>query len=225
MDYQHLVLWDAKQLELVGAYRLACAQDIIEKHGRKGLYTDSLFNYSDDMAPYFEKGIELGRSFVQPKYWGRKSLDYLWFGIGAFVNRYPQYRYLFGAVSVSNALPEQAKSLLVHYYQHYYGAEQLLAIPNNEFRHTEQQKEQCAQLFMGNDIKEDFVELKHVLANIGAQVPTLFKQYTELCEPGGVQFLSFSIDPEFNNCIDGLVLVDLDKVKPSKAKRYLGQSR
>ena len=82
-----------------------------------------------------------------------------------------------------------------------------------------------AQLFSGNDIKEDFVELKHVLANIGAQVPTLFKQYTELCEPGGVQFLSFSIDPEFNNCIDGLVLVDLDKVKASKAKRYLGQTR
>jgi|TARA_Y100000034_G_C6885803_1_gene406722 putative hemolysin len=225
MDYQHLVLWDAKQLELVGAYRLACAQDVIQKHGRKGLYTDSLFSYSDDMTPYFEKGIELGRSFVQPKYWGRKSLDYLWFGIGAFVNRYPQYRYLFGAVSVSNALPEQAKSLLVHYYQHYYGAKQVLAIPNNEYRHTESQKEQCAQLFAGDDIKEDFVELKHVLANIGAQVPTLFKQYTELCEPGGVQFLSFSIDPEFNNCIDGLVLVDLDKVKASKAKRYLGQPR
>ena len=101
----------------------------------------------------------------------------------------------------------------------------MLAIPNNEYRHTESQKEQCAQLFAGDDIKEDFVELKHVLANIGAQVPTLFKQYTELCEPGGVQFLSFSIDPEFNNCIDGLVLVDLDKVKATKAKRYLGQTR
>jgi putative hemolysin len=41
MDYQHLVLWDPTQLELVGAYRLACAQDIIKKHGREGLYTDS----------------------------------------------------------------------------------------------------------------------------------------------------------------------------------------
>ncbi|WP_404340678.1 GNAT family N-acyltransferase [Pseudoalteromonas mariniglutinosa] len=223
MDYQHLVLWDATQLELVGAYRLAAAQELITQHGRKGLYTDSLFNYSQSMTPYFEQGIELGRSFVQPKYWGRKSLDYLWFGIGAFINRYPQYRYLFGAVSVSNALPEQAKALLVHYYQHYYGSEQQLATPNNEFRLTELQHEQCQQLFSGNDIKADFVELKHVLANIGAQVPTLFKQYTELCEAGGVKFLSFSIDPDFNNCIDGLVLVDLEKVKESKAKRYLGK--
>ena len=223
MDYQHLLLWDGAQLELVGAYRLACAQEIINKHGRKGLYTDSLFSYSDDMKHYFAAGIELGRSFVQPKYWGRKSLDYLWYGIGAFIQNYPQYRYLYGAVSVSNALPEQAKALLVHYYQHYYGTAQKLATPNNEFKLTEQQFKQCQNLFCGDDVKEDFVELKHILANMGAQVPTLFKQYTELCEPGGVQFLSFSVDPEFNNCIDGLVLVDLEKVKASKAKRYLGK--
>lgn len=225
MDYQHLVLWDGAQLELVGAYRLACAQEIINKHGRKGLYTDSLFSYSDDMKPYFAAGIELGRSFVQPKYWGRKSLDYLWYGIGAFIQNYPQYRYLYGAVSVSNALPEQAKAMLVHYYQHYYGTQQKLATPNNEFKLTEQQFKQCQNLFCGDDVKEDFVELKHVLANMGAQVPTLFKQYTELCEPGGVQFLSFSVDPDFNNCIDGLVLVDLEKVKESKAKRYLGKEQ
>ncbi len=222
MDYQHLVLWDPTQLELVGAYRLACAKEIIEKHGQEGLYTDSLFSYTQAMKPYLEQGIELGRSFVQPKYWGRKSLDYLWYGIGAFIKNYPQYRYLFGAVSVSNALPEQAKAMLVHYYQHYYKSEQHLATPNNEFKLSEQQLTQCETVFSGNDVKEDFVELKHVLANMGAQVPTLFKQYTELCKPGGVKFLSFSIDPDFNNCIDGLVLVDLQNVKENKAKRYLG---
>ena len=221
MDYQHLVLWDPMQLELVGAYRLACAQQIIQKHGREGLYTDSLFSYTDAMTPYLHQGIELGRSFVQPKYWGRKSLDYLWYGIGAFIKSYPQYRYLFGAVSVSNALPEQAKAMLVYYYQHYYKSSIELATPNNELKLTEQQLTQCNILFNGNDVKEDFVELKHVLANMGAQVPTLFKQYTELCNPGGVQFLSFSIDPDFNNCIDGLVLVDLKSVKENKAKRYL----
>ncbi|MGO2076418.1 MAG: GNAT family N-acyltransferase, partial [Pseudoalteromonas sp.] len=201
MDYQHLVLWDAKQLELVGAYRLACAQQVIDKNGREGLYTDSLFSYSEKMQPYFKAGIELGRSFVQPKYWGRKSLDYLWYGIGAFVSTYPQYRYLYGAVSLSNALPEQAKALLVYYYQLYYGNTASIATPNNEFKLTEQQLSQCQNLFKGNDIKEDFVELKHVLANMGAQVPTLINQYTEIFSPRGVQFLSFSVDPDFNNCI------------------------
>ncbi|MBQ4833079.1 lysophospholipid acyltransferase family protein [Pseudoalteromonas sp. MMG010] len=221
MDYQHLVLWDPTQLELVGAYRLACAQEIINKHGREGLYTDSLFSYTHKMDPYFNQGIELGRSFVQPQYWGRKSLDYLWYGIGAFIKNYPQYRYLFGAVSVSNTMPNQAKALLVYYYQHYYRAKQTLATPNNEFKLPPKESTLCTSTFLGNNLKEDFVELKHVLANMNAQVPTLFKQYTELCKPGGVEFLSFSIDPEFNNCIDGLVLVDLHRVKDNKAKRYL----
>ncbi len=32
-------------------------------------------------------GIELGRSFIQPRYWGRRGLDYLWSGIGAYLAR------------------------------------------------------------------------------------------------------------------------------------------
>ncbi len=222
MHYIHLLLWDANQLELVGAYRFASSAKVLELYGKEGLYTDTLFQYSDNMAPYFKEGLELGRSFVQPKYWGRKSLDYLWYGIGAFIKRYPEHRYLFGAVSLSNALPEDAKALLVHYYQHYYGNQNALAKPNHEFKLTPLQLEYCKQVFAGDDMKEDFAELKYILGNMGAQVPTLFKQYTELCEPNGVSFLSFSIDPEFNNCIDGLVLVDLQGIKANKAKRYLG---
>ncbi|WP_105190154.1 GNAT family N-acyltransferase [Pseudoalteromonas sp. T1lg48] len=221
MDYHHLLLWDPKQLELVGAYRLACADEIIAKQGRQGLYTDSLFYYEPGMEEYFQQGIELGRSFVQPKYWGRKSLDYLWFGIGAFVSRYPKYRYLFGAVSLSNALPENAKELLVYHYQHYYGQKQQLATPKHEFKHHDDSLAQAHSVFCGDDVKADFTELKHILANMGAQVPTLFKQYTELCQEDGVSFLSFSVDPDFNNCIDGLVLVDMAKLKEKKAQRYL----
>lgn len=221
MDYHHLVLWDPEKLELVGAYRLASAKEIIEKHGRSGLYTDSLFNYHKDMQTYFNQGIELGRSFVQPKYWGRKSLDYLWYGIGAFINNYPQYRYLFGPVSLSNALPQKAKEMLVYYYQHYYANSTTLATPKHEFKISNDAQQQYQNLFKLDDKKEDFSELKHILANMGAQVPTLFKQYTELCEAGGVSFLSFSVDPDFNNCIDGLVLVDMQKLKEKKAARYL----
>jgi hypothetical protein len=42
-----------------------------------------------------------------------------------------------------------------------------------------------------------------------------------LCEPGGVQFIDFGTDPAFNNCIDGLVLVDLSRLKPARFQRYI----
>ncbi len=73
------------------------------------------------------------------------------------------------------------------------------------------------------DVKADFQELKHQLSLFNLTVPTLYKQYTELCEAGGVQFLAFGVDPQFADCVDGLILVDLEKVKVSKRRRYIGE--
>ena len=56
---------------------------------------------------------------------------------------------------------------------------------------------------------------------MGYSVPTLFKQYSDLCEDGGVRYLSFSVDPDFNYCIDGLVFVDLARMKDKKHARYM----
>jgi len=60
-----------------------------------------------------------------------------------------------------------------------------------------------------------------LLANMGVSIPTLYKQYSELCEPGGVKFLAFGTDPDFADCIDGLVLVDINQIKVNKRARYL----
>jgi hypothetical protein len=52
-------------------------------------------------------------------------------------------------------------------------------------------------------------------------LPTLYKQYAEICEGGGVSFSAFNIDPDFQNCIDGLVIVDIAKLKARKKARYM----
>jgi putative hemolysin len=218
-DYFHLILWDEMELEIVGAYRFGDAKALIEKRGYQGLYSDSLFNYDyKAMQPYFEKGLELGRSFVQPQYWGKRSLDYLWYGIGAFLKHHPEYRYTFGPVSLSNRLPDPAKDLLIAFYQLYFGSHTKLAQPKNPYVLPEN----LATGFNGEDYKKDFTLLKHQLSNMGVSVPTLFKQYTEICEPDGVQFLSFSVDPDFNDCIDGLILGDMTRLKDKKKQRYMG---
>jgi hypothetical protein len=60
---------------------------------------------------------------------------------------------------------------------------------------------------------------------MGVSIPVLYKQYAELCEPGGTRFLAFNVDPAFSNCIDALVLVDLQLLKGAKRERYLGAGR
>lgn len=214
-DYYHLILWDNDDLEIAGAYRIGDAKRIIQKRGVKGLYSASLFDYDESMAPYFEHGLELGRSFVQPRYWGKRSLDYLWYGIGAFLQHHPDYRYLFGPVSLSNSYPDVAKNLIVQFYQEYFPAQQPLAKSKRPFQATPDSP------FEGLDYKQDFMALKHKLANVGVSIPTLYKQYSETYESGGVQFVDFNIDPDFNDCIDGLIVGDVQKMTAKKRKRYL----
>ena len=57
---------------------------------------------------------------------------------------------------------------------------------------------------------------------MGCTMPPLYKQYSELGEPGGVQFIEFGCDPDFNNCVEGLVLVDLTRLKANRYERYIG---
>ncbi len=216
-DYDHIVLWDDEALELVGAYRLRRTGG--EGNAIAQCYSSKLFDYGEAARPYLEQGVELGRSFVQPRYWGRRSLDLLWYGIGAYLKSFPEVRYLFGPVSISNRLPVAARDLLVSFYRHFFPADGRWA--HARLPHKLQQPE-LAQRWVGKSYAEAFIELKAELAAQDVSVPTLYKQYSELCEAGGVQFVDFNIDPDFADCIDGLVLVDLDKLKENKRRRYLG---
>ena len=221
--YQHLILWDEDDLEIAGSYRFVDAGKVVAERGVRGLYTGSLFKLEAHRSTFLENGLELGRSFVQPRYWGKRSLDYLWYGIGAYLVKNPHFRFLFGPVSISNAQPGLAKELLIYFYKLYFSADASLSCSRNPFSFS-QPMASLEKEFSGTDYKADFIKLKSLLANLGTTIPPLYKQYTGLCEPGGVVFLDFNIDPAFSNCIDGLVIVDTKKLKEAKRKRYMDET-
>lgn len=210
--YDHILLWDDNHLELVGAYRLARCASL---NADQPLYTSTLFDFSEAAAPYLAQGVELGRSFVQPQYWGKAALDYLWQGVGAYLARYPEVRFLFGPVSISNELPSAARELLVEFYGKHFPPECDWAVAKLPYAPG------TGNHFHGADYSSEFADLKAQMAELGASVPPLYKQYSELCEQGGVQFAAYNIDPDFADCVDGLVMVDITKMKPARRKRYL----
>ena len=218
--YRHIILWDHDCLEIAGAYRLGEIWAWQDKDKNR-LYSSTLFSYQPSAQPVFESGLELGRSFVQPQFWGNRSLDYLWQGIGAYVARHPQVRYLFGPVSLSGALPERAKALLVRYYAVHYPDPDGLACSLMPYRPAPQHSFLAEQIIGGHDKRDDFRKLREQLDHLGVKIPTLYKQYAEVCTPGGVRFSAFNIDPDFNYCIDGLVCADLNKLTDKKRQRYL----
>ncbi|WP_018295383.1 GNAT family N-acyltransferase [Mariprofundus ferrooxydans] len=214
---RQIILWDEAELEIVGAYRLRDTRNPDDSD----LYSATLFDFQPDMAQVLQQGLELGRSFVQPRYWGKRSLDYLWFGIGAFLRRNPDYRYLFGPVTISDSYPAAARDMLIHFYGTYFASGSCMAKARLPYRLNAATIEEMHASFAGDDCKRDYITLKSRLRHLGCSVPTLFKQYGELCEPGGVRFLDFNIDPDFSNCVDGLVVVDLHKLKAAKRQRYI----
>ena len=220
--YQHIILWDENDLEIVGSYRIGNSDFIFKNIGVKGFYSNNLFKYNEEFTPYLKSSIELGRSFVQPKYWGTRALDYLWFGIGAYLKSNPNIKYMFGPVSMSASFPTVAKDMMIFYYSHYFKEEVNLVEGKTPYQYSNNISE-IKELFDLEDKKKDFKFLKSALSNIGVTVPTLYKQYSEITEDGGIKFLSFNIDKNFGDCIDGFILVEVDKIKESAKKRYINK--
>ena len=215
--YEQIVLWDAATNRIAGAYRVANGGRVLAERGLAGLYTSTLFDYADAMLPRMAAGLELGRSFVVPDYQGSRSIDLLWQGIGAYLRRHPDIRYLFGAVSISAALPLAAHEKIVAHYRHYFGDRKQHARARHPFTpiapapHPELPAETAFRL------------LKTELDALGTSVPMLYKQYVDLCEPDGVRFLAFGVDPDFSDSVDGLIELDLAYLKAKKRARYLGE--
>ena len=220
--YRHLVLWDEEKLCIAGAYRLGEAHKILHKKGMDALYTADLFDFQASIKPYLEQGLELGRSFVHPDYWGKASLDYLWQGLGAYIQHHPEIRYVFGPVSMSAHYPKALRDLLVFYYERYYKDSESLAEGKHLHEIDEDVLIELQHKFSKIDRDEGFEILQTEFTAAGQKIPVLFKQYAALYEQGGYELLAFSVDSEFGNCVDGLFMGDLTQMKAAKRARYLG---
>ncbi len=223
--YRHLVLWDEEKLCIAGAYRLGEAHKLMKKKGAKSLYTAELFEFNPSLTPYLEQGLELGRSFVHPDYWGKASLDYLWQGLGAYLSHHPQVRFVFGPVSMSAHYPKALRDLLVFYYERYYSVknanDENLAEGNHPHEIEEDVLIDLQHRFAKLNSEQGFELLQEEFKQHDCKIPVLFKQYASLYEEGGYHLLAFSVDSEFGNCVDGLFMGDLTCMKAAKRARYL----
>ena len=219
--YKHIILWDDDNLEIVGAYRVGKAKEIIKEKGIKGLYTYNLSLYDENFNDYIEKAAELGRSFVQPKYWGSRALDNLWQGVGAYLAKNPDTIYTYGTVTINADTPKKAVAALVYFYSKYFSYGETLIKAKTPYIMSAELQQEFDSLFNAPTYKENFIILKQYLKDLNTAVPTLFKQYTELYEEGAVRFLDFSVNDDLHGVVEGFIMADNSKMKASKRKRYI----
>ena len=211
--YDHLLLWDRERQQLAGAYRLVSTDGLTADK----IYSTTLFNYSRAPEECLPASAELGRSFLLPEYWRSRGLDLLWGGIGQWILRNNR-RYLFGPVSMPGNFSRRAKSAIVRYFLHHFATRQPMGNARLPFIEA---RDDLPELT--GSATNDMLQLKRILKEEGVVLPPLFKKYTAVTTPGGTSFHAFNIDPDFCDSVDGLVVVDLEKMDPRFARRYLAQ--
>ncbi|GLQ73389.1 lysophospholipid acyltransferase family protein [Vibrio penaeicida] len=218
--YDHLFIWHSKDKQLVGSYRLGKVDEILQQHGLKGLYSRSLFNYSQSFVESLDHSIELGRSVVNKPYQRNlQSLLMLWKGIASYVYRNPKYTHLYGPVSISNDYSQIARQLMasclsIHHYDEHKAN---LVSPSVPLKKDE-------SVFWRNDMLSALGSvqlLSKVLSRMeeGKGLPVLLRQYLGL----NGQLVCFNVDPEFNDALDGLIVVDLRNVPERTLGKYMGK--
>ncbi|MEW6664928.1 MAG: GNAT family N-acyltransferase [Thermodesulfobacteriota bacterium] len=218
--YIHLFVWNREKQEVVGAYRIGATDDILSRHGRKGLYTHTLFRVQPTLLREIGPALELGRSFVRKEYQRSFSpLLLLWKGIGAFVARNPRYRILFGPVSISNDYHSYSRQLMVSFMNLNRSLPDLqgLVKPRRPFRRNKH----AGLSWLNQDSEAGIEELSSLISGVeqdGKGVPILLKQYLKL----GGRLLSFNVDRKFGNTLDGLILVNLTRTDRKTLRRYMG---
>ncbi len=220
--YYHLFVWQESKKEIVGAYRMGFVDRILVEHGVDGLYTATLFRFREKLLRQIGPALEMGRSFVRPEYQKEFApLMLLWRGIGHFVCKFPQYKCLFGPVSINNEYNSLSKRLLVWFlkYNRYLPNLGKLLEPRNPPRlgPIKEWDQRTAGTLVRN--AEEVDELVREIEADRRSMPVLLRQYLKL----NAKLLGFNVDPDFGDVLDGLMLVDLTKVDRTILNRYMGK--
>jgi len=223
--YWHLFVWNRRASEVAGAYRLGPSEEILARFGPAGFYTSRLFHWKRSFLDRISPALELGRSFVRPEYQKTYApLLLLWKGIGQFLIRNPQYKLLFGPVSISNGYTAASRHLMVKFLSAYRQSPELapLVRARNPFRQRGSKlAARLADDLMGATVW-DVEELSALIADVEIDrkgVPVLLKQYLKL----GGELVAFHVDRRFANALDGLIVVDLRKTDARVLERYMGK--
>lgn len=217
--YHHLFLWDASQNKLVGAYRMALGSEIMKKYGIDGFYTSSLFEFGQELQPFFRKVIEMGRAYISSEYQQKPlPLFLLWRGIVHVCLRNPEHKFLMGGVSISDKFSEFSKSLMIEFMRsNYYDSAVAQYIhPKNEFK--VKLKDRDKHLFF-DEMEADLNKLDKIIDDLEPEMrmPVLIKKYIKQ----NAKVISFNVDPSFNDAIDGLMYIRISDLPESTIKPVL----
>ena len=221
--YRHIVLWNNAGGEVVGAYRLGLAEEILARKGSRGLYTSTLFRFQKPFLKKLKSAAELGRSFIRSDYQrSYAALSLLWRGIGEFVVRDPSHYLLFGPVSISRDYHPVSRHLMLQFLRENLSDRESARFvrPSNPPKPARVSgiKKKDVSMLMHN--VEDISALVSSLEPDSKGIPVLLRHYITM----KALLISFNVDRKFSDVLDGLMMVDLRQCDAQVLKRFMGDA-
>lgn len=215
LNYLHLIIWDKKQQEIAAAHRIGRVDQLFEKLGRKGIYTSHYFDYSDAFLQTHKMSLEVGRSFIALGYQRNITLFILlWKAIALLLQKFPQYEYLIGAVSISQSYDIRSRALLKMFLDKK-SPEIKVENPLKYKLHPE------VESYFTKYPAKDISQLSSLIKAIeGKDIPVLVSHYLNV----GCSFLSFNVDKEFSNVLDGFIVGKISDI-PEKYRAFYSKRR
>ena len=215
--YMHLFIFDHKNEEIIGAYRIGQTDILLKDNDVSQLYLSQMFNFSSEFVNQKQPCLEMGRSFIVEAHQNSfHGLLLLWKGIGAYVCKNPRYRTLYGTVSLSKLYDPRSVAVI------------------DKVVVTEREGVTAKSPFKGNLHPEAYeflsvntLELEQLSALIKGieadekDMPVLLKQYYKL----EAKFHCIGIDVNFNHTPGLLLSVDLPNAPDKLLKLYLGKNK
>lgn len=229
--YHQLIVWNQEVQEILGGYRYIRCLDIMNNAGEElDLATNHMFHFSEKFkTEYLPHTLELGRSFIHPRYQASNNknmatrsifvLDNLWDGLGALVLLYPEMKYLFGKITMYPHYNNDARKLLTYFFRKYFNDEENLVYPEEPME-VPYNKEEFDTIFTGNTYKENYNILSKKIRSLGENIPPLFNAYMNLSP--SMKHFGTAINYRFGNVEETAILLTVEDIYETKKKRHLG---
>ncbi|HER09222.1 MAG TPA: GNAT family N-acetyltransferase [Bacteroides sp.] len=186
--YEQLIVWDPDEKTILGGYRFyICEPGKCFRDGKVRLATAKLFHFSDQfIRNYLPQMIELGRSFVQPKYQstslrrkGIYALDNLWDGLGTLVLDYPSKKYMFGKVTMYLHYHQMARDMILFFLDKHFPDHEELVTPKEPLK-VVTDRARLTAIFTGQNYSDDYKILSREVRACGENIPPLINAYMNL---------------------------------------------
>lgn len=224
--YKQLIVWNPEEKEIVGGYRFIKLKDAPLVNGIVQVATTELFRFSERfMKEYVPFTIELGRSFVQPKYQpsvdnrkGLFSLDNLWDGLGAIVVDNPDTKHFFGKVTMYTDFNIEARDMILAFMNYFFPDPDELVRPIEPlFLKTDVSA--FLNSIKGLSYKDAHRLLGQQVRERGEHIPPLVNAYMNLSAT--MKTFGTSMNSHFGEVEETGILVTIADIYETKKERHL----